>query len=132
MKQFIPFVLLYFIWDFVSALLSVEGPFELVHWLMLVMTIIFAVLLVITGKEAIADSKRKKEEREKELEKQRLEQAARRRAIYLADFEDAEEDTQPATVSEEPENEEELEESPVSDNSEPAPEAADPVEEEKS
>ncbi len=88
MKQLIPVLILYFIFDFVTTLLRVEGPFQAVHWIMLAMTVVFAGLLVLTTRQAIADYKRQKAEREEAQEKERQQQAARRRTMYIDDFAD--------------------------------------------
>ncbi|MEG2633733.1 MAG: hypothetical protein RSA97_03985, partial [Oscillospiraceae bacterium] len=74
-RQFIPFAILYFIWDFISELLKVEGPFKLEHWIMVGMLVIFFVLLFVTGRDAIRDYKSKKIERDEEKKKAEQEAA---------------------------------------------------------
>ncbi|MEG2234514.1 MAG: hypothetical protein RSB78_07415 [Oscillospiraceae bacterium] len=84
-RQFIPFAILYFIWDFISELLKVEGPFKLEHWIMVGMLVIFFVLLFVTGRDAIRDYKIKKIERDEEKKKAEQEAAEKRRAMFIPD-----------------------------------------------
>ena len=107
MKQFVPFVVLYFIIDFIKALRSVEGPFQPVHWLMVVMLAAFFVLLYFTGRDAIADYKKQQAERAENERIEKEKEAERRRAKYEADYDLIPETTEETVVEEEASEDEE-------------------------
>lgn len=77
--------LCYFLYQFVSHLVTFEGAFGATEWIQLGMSILFVPLIVLMAIRYFRENKKNKEKQEEEMKKQQEELRNRRRAKYLVD-----------------------------------------------